>query len=237
MKQKIVTGLLLLVVFLSAGCGNKEKISNDNNNTNTEKINYNGIYNLDDTKIKIYSENDKIYYVVENNGLHIRSYTKANNIIMLDSVSDKTKLTFKKDLVVIKTDNEDLKEGKYEFTEPYSKEDFYSDFYGDKEYSNAEINGIYTNEKVKVYVYQKSEKAIRLYCQENNHGMDYEIDLTENNTYHLDFFDTTFDVSFNDNTMTISVESEDDDYKVLNGTFTKKSKLELDDIIKNISAS
>lgn len=227
--MKKILGILGLLVLISSGCGNKGEIR------------YNGIYELDNAKIKTYLKDDIIYYAVknetiENNGSN--DLNKKKNIIKIDALSDDAKLTFKNDKVVIKTSNEYFKSGDYEYSKPYSNEEFYNDFYGDKKYANSEINGVYVNGDVKVYVYQKRDKTIRLFYAKDyktkEGACDFEIDLDENGVYHLDFFESVLDITFEDNTMTIYAETEDEDLAILDGTYKKDSDLKLDDIIKNI---
>ena len=227
MKKKLFGLLLLVLVFGVTGCGEKGEIY------------YNGIYELDNTQIRTYLKDSTIYYKVENETLDTYGNAELNkekNVVKLDSISDDAKLTFKNDKISIKTSNEYLESKDYKYTKPYSKEEFYNDFYGDKKYLNSKINGIYEKDDIKIYVYQNRDEAIRIYFDLNEGTNDFEVNLTEDKTYQLDFFDTIFNISFAENTMTMDVQVSEDyeEYDVLNGTYEKTSALNLDKILEYI---
>ncbi len=223
MKKKLFGLLALILVIGTTGCGDKGE------------INYQGVYELGETKIKTYLKDDNIYYNVENDTLDTTGSSEIKeNIFKPDSLSEDATITFKNNKISVKTSNEYLESGDYKYTKPYTNEEFYNDFYGDKKYLDSEINGVYIKDDIKIYVYQKNEEAIRIFFELNDATSDFEINLDEEGNYYLAFFETVFNITFEDNTMIINIEAEDDQYQVVDGTYEKASDLKLDDIIKYI---
>ena len=220
MKNKLLGIILVGVLFLGlTGCG--AKITD-----------YPGVYEQGDVKIKVYLEGDTFVYKVESPNITTRGESELEkNVIKLDNVSENSTFTFKSGKADLKTDYEFIKSGKYTRTGDYAKEDYYNDFYGEKAYLTSELNGIYVKDNLKIYVYQTNEGTIRMFYDLNGNTSDLEI-YREEEKFALDFFEDVYNIKFESGKMIIDLKTDNEENKVLNGTYTKESTLTIDQIIE-----
>ena len=230
MKKKIFGFIFAIaLIFGITACGEKQ------NKKEEAKIEYTAIYKLGKNKIKTYKKDNEIYYKVETSNFeNIGSSEISKNSINLDAASENAKLTFKKGSALVKSDSV-VKSGTYKNEGVYSNEEFYDDFYGDKSYLNSKMNGIYVKDDTKMYVYQMDGNNIRVFYILDGATSDFTIEKSNEEKYHLDFFEETYDISFTDDSMILDLQTNDERNKILSGTYKKDSKLELDEIIKTYS--
>ena len=225
MKKKLL-GLLLLITLLfgTTACNDKKK-------TEKSKIEYTAVYKLGKNTIKTYKMGDTIYYKAESSEINNTGNSELKkNTIKLDYVSEGSTLTFKNGSVLIKS-NANLESGTYKKTGKYTNEELFNDFYGDKTYLTSEINGVYEKDDIKIYVYQKNGNVIRIFFDFSGEN-DLELSKNDDGNYYLEFFEDVFTLSFTDSSMNFDLKTNEDKKQALNGTYTKKSNLGLDEIIK-----
>ena len=223
-KIRIILSIFVFSLAL-VGCSSKEEIG-------TGEIDYQAIYELDGAKIKTYLRDETIYYLVDSEEISTSGNDELkNNKIKMSSIGEETTLEFKKGKVNFKTDYPYMKSGDYKNIGAYTKEEFYVDFYGEKEYLNSNINGIYVKDGLEINIYQIDEDSIRMLYYFEDGTYDLQIDKNEEGVYYLDFFEDTYKVDFTLDGMELELKT-DDEIK-LSGLFVKKSEIDIDFIINN----
>ena len=237
MKKRIALITFIFGIIL-IGIGfilnNKENNNNIDNPPIEEKNSYTGIYQLDNTIIKIYQYDDnKLYYWITTES----SNTSNIGIIEKDHATGhnfENTYTFSLVDKNLKMDINGTSTEIYQRISDYSKEYFYSDKYGEAIYINSKYNGDYSFDDNKIYVYQKNNSEVRIYMVFGSDSIDLNYEIKEDGSLYAEILNDKVTVTFNGNNMiydSISVNSPAYKYK---GTYTKVKTLTIDDIINNI---
>ena len=220
-------GKILLAFFaciLLIGCAKEEK-------TTPGKDPYKSIYKLDEFVIKIYKYNDEtIRYKVsgrmENQG---ESEIKKGKL-SLEAINDKTKAEIKDDSLIITNGTDDFKSGTYKNVGDYTLEEYYSDFYGEKEYINSDYNGVYKKDGIELLVYQMNKNTVRFLLIEEDEATDLRPELKSDGTFAEDFFGDEYILKFEKDKVTLTYKGEES--KDISGTYEKTDKLKIEDIVE-----
>ncbi len=227
MKKKLIICLLLVFTSLSLiGCQKEET----KEMTNPDFGKYNGIYKMKDYKFKVLHIDNNIVY-----RLYKKNDFKVNDIIFSDEESNKIEgydfdFEFKENSVKVKSKNKEFPSGEYVKESGYSTDEIYKDYVGDVSLFDSKYSGIYENEKGVVYSVQNNKDQVKIHYSDEEESTTIEIDYKEDNHFATDFFDTKYDLIYNDDSLVLTITDENGND--IEETYTRKSKLSKEEIIK-----
>lgn len=194
---------------------------------------YTGIYKLNNTEIKILHEDDTIdYKVYKDNDLYGNgSDTIKSNKIKIDDFT----FEFGKNKMNVKSKNKNVSSGVYKRVDEYKTDNIYNDYVGDVALYNNNLAGVYENETYKIYIVVIDKNAIRMKYNTLDEGVNILVPKTNANSYEMDLFNTRYTINFKDNSLTLEVNSDDENSKVVNGTYTKTTTLSKVETIKEFN--
>ena len=220
-------GKILLAFFaciLLIGCAKEEK-------TTPGKDPYKSIYKLDEFVIKIYKYNDEtIRYKVSGRMENQGETEIKKGKLSLEAINDKTKAEIKDDSLIITNGTDDFKSGTYKNVGDYTLEEYYSDFYGEKEYINSDYNGVYKKDGIELLVYQMNKNTVRFLLIEEDEATDLRPELKSDGTFAEDFFGDEYILKFEKDKVTLTYKGEES--KDISGTYEKTDKLKIEDIVE-----
>lgn len=255
--------LTFIIYLIIPKIFNNENSHENNNetvteNNNTEIINdnkiKNGIYQLNDTTIKIYINNNILYYMIKNKEkCHQINITEQCAFSKIYIFNDKNKITSLDNEITIENGNneiivtsnsEKLSSGTYKKTKNYTKEEFKKDVVGETKYLNTNINGVFKKDKIEIEIYQYSENQAYVYIKtpelitittlDIKNG---KIDSKTEQTIFGEYIKNEIKIDITENNLTINAYSSDPEYifNFINGTYTKTKKITETDIFNKFN--
>ena len=181
MKKFLLVAFSFALLFTVTACGgskeeNKEDKKDDPVATTMES--YNGVYTKDGLSIKIYGFNksndgkytkDTLEYSIETDDMSSQGYfeiaNKKGKSIIFDSeleVEIKDDGLYFKGNDKFKEDFPKFSEGLFKKTKEYTAKDYFNDNIGETNYINSKYNGLFSNNGIKLYMYQIEENSVEI---------------------------------------------------------------------------
>ena len=243
-KNKFLIIFILLIILFIGGLGgylllNKNDDNNENKNIMSAEVSWSGIYTNGNDSVKIYQiDKNKMYFDI--NTEESRVYTTAT----IDGNTAKGKIyaiyTFKLvgEKLKVETTDEYMLDATYTRTGDYTKEDIYRDNYGEPEYLDSKINGVFYSEKrdCTITIYQISEKEAYLHIKVGENDYIKTVTVVDGT---IDFYEELADktitiyITFEDDILELKVKDTDRSsfLKRINGKYDKTKSLTMEDII------
>ena len=233
----IIIGVLVIVFGLvnPINLGKKENNQTNSNNKNNEEkkedvptTSFNGIYIKGKTSMKLFVKNNKLYFniVNGNDGVASGDADISGNTAEGSIIDSNYKFTSNNNNIILETNNSSIESGEYTKNKEYTINDYYTDNYGDINYSTSEINGLYEQNNNKLYIYQINSTTISFIAEVGNNHISSDCQKDAKGIYVTSIFDNTYNIKIDKDTVLVtSTEKE------FNGQYTKKQSLTIEEII------
>ena len=97
---------------------------------------------------------------------------------------------------------------------------------------DGKFNNLYTFDNNKLYVVDVDEKTVRAMAISDSAQLTINFVSKGDNKYAADLYGTEYNIVFNDDTVELTTNSDNEDDKTLVGTYKKESSLTIKDAIK-----
>jgi hypothetical protein len=200
--------------------------------------NYKAIYKDGKKELKIYCKDKRNCYIdfyEEDGSLYFTQSSISENVIKDRAFT----LKFENDTAIVEEIvEEDYEEngisGTYKKEKDYTDEEFFKDKYGDAELLKSKYNGYYTLNKLKMYIYQKEEKTVRVFITGDFGIFDIEFEIQKDGTLYTDFFEDEYKITLTDDSAIFETTKTDKEEKPKDGVYKKEKTLSYKDILENI---
>lgn len=220
MKKIILLVTILTISLMCIGCSERQDINNP------DFGGYTGIYKLKNIKIKIYHNNDRIYYKVLKKD---EFYGNGDSEIESNKVEiNEYNFEFLDKALKVKSKNKKIASGTYQ-KDLYSTDDIYEDYVGDINYYDNKYNGEFQKNEQIINTVQTKDDEIRLVFNTDIEGVNIILNKKKDNLFSNEMFDKKYTIKYNGNFLKLSLS---DDESELSGEYKKKEKLSKDEIIK-----
>lgn len=229
MKKKILklfTIIMMISLFFASGCNNnQEKIER-----NSSFGKYTGIYKLKNYELKVFHNGDDISLFILKDG----DFHGNNSSIVEDNkvIFDEYEFEFADDIIKVKSDSENIPSGEYKLSGTYTTDEIYKDYIGDVSLIDSKYNYSYENDGLNIYTIQESNTDIRIKYETSEESVNINLSYVEDDHFSIDFFDDIYDVKYENDSLILNVTSTEENKVKVNGTYSKKSKLTKEEIIK-----
>lgn len=245
-KTKLLI-FIILFILIAAGCiigfillnKDKEKDTEEDVVEEVKHYSWSGLYTNGADSVKIYQiDENKLYFDI--NTEESRAYATANitgnkaegkiyAIYSFELEDDKLKVTTTDDYMLDAT---------YTKTGEYSKDNVYIDNYGEPEYLNTIINGVFYNEKkdATVTVYQTHADKAYLYIQVGENNYTKEVTVVDNEIkFYEELYENTIniDISFTKDTLNLQIKTTDRSsfLRRISGKYKKTKSITMDELL------
>lgn len=216
--------------------------NNNTNNTNTNCSTtpiWNGVYTNGANSIKLYqiSPSEINYTGNINNSWLIGTADEIVGNKAIGEIFDTYTFELCNNTLNFSTTDEELQAATFTRTSDYTKNDYYTDNFGDPAYLNTELNGIFKNGNLTLKLYQTSSTEASILITGNGYyGTNVNV---VGNT--IDYEDESFgetekiNITISGNTLTLICSDTDPDGMLnsFSGTYTKESNYTMDQIIQD----
>lgn len=226
----IVTGTVML---LSKQDGNKKGEEKEKKKGN---ITYNAIFEIDaDNSITSFkkTETDILVKIKTATSKSVYNTTIKDNKVVITLSKTEITLEYTEDGINV-SKNDKIKYGLYKKTKDYTKEEFYSESFGNIDYVKSDLNYVYRKGESVLYLYEKEQDRIRLMCTFKDKSFDLELSKT-GDYYSTEIFEEKYRVDIIDNGVKLTLDG--DSLSDFDGSYTKDKKLEMDEIITLFTAA
>ena len=233
MKKKILLTLFVFVaVFALTGCTNEEKKYTGENAFD----NYTGIFRNGNAQIKLVNVDEGVKFKYKKN-VNDEMSSVYNDINFLEGNkigNEEYEMEFSKDSikVTVKAKDTGIVEGEYKRYANYTAEEIFIDNHGFDFVKDGKFNNLYTFDNNKLYVVDVDEKTVRAMAISDSAQLTINFVSKGDNKYAADLYGTEYNIVFNDDTVELTTNSDNEDDKTLVGTYKKESSLTIKDAIK-----
>ena len=239
--RKYIVYILILLGIISIGIGIKLKNKSADNDDNIvineqtieETTTYNGIYQKNDTIIKLYGlTNNRLYYDISGNtGIAIINEDNATATLLDDNYNFKVN----DNILTFETNSNKYPSGKYERNNEYTSENLFNDKYGDTTYLDSKYNGDYSSSSYKLYMFQTKENEVIVCTTYNGNTTSLLYSIMDDESLISKIDNNEIKITLKNDSITYKTDSERADMKKFNGTHKKVKSLSIKDILNNIN--
>ena len=233
MKKKILLTLFVFVaIFALTGCTNEEKKYTGENAFD----NYTGIFRNGNAQIKLVNVDEGVKFKYKKNvNDEMSSVYNDMNFLEGNKIgNEEYEMEFSKDSikVTVKAKDTGIVEGEYKRYANYTAEEIFIDNHGFDFVKDGKFNNLYTFDNNKLYVVDVDEKTVRAMAISDSAQLTINFVSKGDNKYAADLHGTEYNIVFNDDTVELTTNSDNEDDKTLVGTYKKESSLTIKDAIK-----
>lgn len=242
-KKKKIWIILLLLLIILGGIGiflflNKAQ-QEEKEETKQENLEWSGIYKNGADYVKIYQlDEDTLYFDIITE--ESRAYSTAT--INGNKAEAKIYATYTLELndnkLKVSSTDEYMLNATYTKKEEYTKENIYTDNYGDPKSLETIINGTFYYEKRNgtISIYQIDDDTAHFTITNGEEVYENDITVVDNKIEHVEELANetiTIDIEFTETTLKIKMKSTERSrfFNRLNGTYKKTGSITMDDIL------
>lgn len=247
----ITVGLLFVIVssiVLLKKPGNKENNGGNNNTENNpdivdKKSEYNGIYENNDSNIKLFSFGNKLKIIINSPDFSMTGTMKEiDGIYKLLDEDREYSIKLVTDGIEFDTTDKLFKSGIYKKSNDYSKEEYYISNFGDTKFIESKYNSQFTKDDIVINLLQINDTKLMISLKSSKTEL-YAYATKENNTDVFNteqlFFNMKLSYLENDKLdvkidLSSVPESELAYYEDISGTYELKNKYNDIDIIIDV---
>ena len=244
----IILGLVLvavigIVVFFLLTNNDKEenkdtdKKTEEQENKPTAELNWSGVYENDNGYITIYQlDNEEFEFNAMIGSNSISGVAQIDGNTAEAEIFDSYTFVLNENSVEFSSTDEDIETNSYPKVKDYTKEDYFTDNYGNITLLENGLNGVFEKDELTITIYQTSEESANITISKNNYYFQRNIEIIDGKLVHEDnFFDDveTINATITNDTLTITASSSDPE-SILNeisGSYTLTKKVTIDDIL------
>ena len=192
--KKILTSVILITIgilfIIISGViiltKSDKKENNKNNETDpvvVEKyIEYNGVYQKDDSTIKLFTFNNKLKIIVDDIELYVSGVMEEkDNLLKLEDNGKEYSVKLSTGGIDFETTNELAKSGFYKKTADYNKEEYYLSEFGDTKFIDSKYNCQFKKDDIVIDTLQVADSKIMLHLKSSKTTL-YIYAVKENDT-------------------------------------------------------
>lgn len=223
--KKILYILLIIIMCISVtGCFEKTV---EGNKAFGE---YTGIYRKNNFELRIVQYKNNLVVIMEKDE---QPFGSTKTKIEGNKFEDMNcKFEFKKNAIIIDTNQSDIPKGKYKRVGSYTTKEIYKDYIGDISFIETKYNGVYENNGKKIYTVQAGKDIVRLANYNEDSSLNVVVQNNGNDTFISNFFEDYYEIKYGIEKLEANFKSEKKKLEEQSGTYNKTSEMKATDIIK-----
>lgn len=224
MKKILYILLIIIMCITVTGCFEKTVEGNKSFGE------YTGIYKLKNFELRVAQYKNDIAIIIKHDGKPFGSTKEEMKGNKLKSIN--CEFEFKKNAVIVNTNQKDIPKGKYKRLGSYTTKEIYKDYIGDISFIDTKYNGIYENNGKMIYTVQTGKDIVRLANYNEDSSLNVVVQNNGNDIFKSNFFEDYYELKYGIEKLEANFKSEKKKLEEQSGMYNKTKEMKATDIIK-----